>query len=186
MMKSILLNQIMFFSLLSILIMLINTIPSYYNLLHPLLLSLLLFLFISLSVINMGMSNNTHWFSYIIFLIMIGGMMIIFLYFTSFISNMNMIMTKSMMISLPLKLFLFIMFSMMVLKNFKYNFPWNNLFNEIISINFIMINNINYINYLYTLSKNWSMLISLMYLLMSLTFIVKMMINKKMSLRKMN
>nr|UJG45394.1 NADH dehydrogenase subunit 6 [Athripsodes cinereus] len=41
---------------------------------------------ISMSLI-IGMMNQTFWYSYILFLIIIGGLMILFLYMTSLISN---------------------------------------------------------------------------------------------------
>nr|AOY39432.1 NADH dehydrogenase subunit 6 [Disteniidae sp. BMNH 899837] len=72
---------------------------------HPLSLGTVLMLqTISVSLIT-GIMNFNFWFSYIVFLIMIGGMLILFLYMTSVASNekfkLSMTMTTTIMIIVP-------------------------------------------------------------------------------------
>jgi NADH-ubiquinone oxidoreductase chain 6 len=54
---------------------------------HPLLLSLLLIVLTLLVIINSYNSNNIMWFSFIICLIYLGGVLILFVYVSSFLPN---------------------------------------------------------------------------------------------------
>nr|AML26243.1 NADH dehydrogenase subunit 6 [Scydmaeninae sp. BMNH 1274313] len=54
---------------------------------HPLSISLMLIYYTIMSLIYIGYMLSNFWFSYIIFLIMIGGLMILFMYMTSIASN---------------------------------------------------------------------------------------------------
>nr|AXS66598.1 NADH dehydrogenase subunit 6 [Curculionoidea sp. 24 KM-2017] len=54
---------------------------------HPLSISILLFIQTILVSLISGVMNNNFWFSYILFLILIGGLMILFIYMTSIASN---------------------------------------------------------------------------------------------------
>nr|AXS65558.1 NADH dehydrogenase subunit 6 [Curculionoidea sp. 23 KM-2017] len=54
---------------------------------HPLSISIILFLQTILISLITGKLNNNFWFSYILFLILIGGLMILFIYMTSIASN---------------------------------------------------------------------------------------------------
>nr|AQD17646.1 NADH dehydrogenase subunit 6 [Callosobruchus chinensis]AST14950.1 NADH dehydrogenase subunit 6 [Callosobruchus chinensis]ATL15420.1 NADH dehydrogenase subunit 6 [Callosobruchus chinensis] len=54
---------------------------------HPLSMGLILLIQTILTTILSGINNFNYWFSYIIFLIMIGGMLILFIYMTSIASN---------------------------------------------------------------------------------------------------
>nr|YP_010264242.1 NADH dehydrogenase subunit 6 [Lucanus prometheus]UIN24754.1 NADH dehydrogenase subunit 6 [Lucanus prometheus] len=54
---------------------------------HPLSLGILLLSEVLLIVLAAGLSTPSYWFSYLMFLIMIGGMLVIFMYMTSVASN---------------------------------------------------------------------------------------------------
>nr|AML26663.1 NADH dehydrogenase subunit 6 [Ptiliidae sp. BMNH 1274724] len=54
---------------------------------HPLSMGMILIMQTLTITLIMGMMNNTYWFSYLLFLIMIGGMLILFMYMTSIMSN---------------------------------------------------------------------------------------------------
>nr|QVM79189.1 NADH dehydrogenase subunit 6 [Nepiodes costipennis multicarinatus] len=54
---------------------------------HPLSFGLTLLMQTTLISIFSGMTNYNYWFSYILFLIMVGGMLILFIYMTSIASN---------------------------------------------------------------------------------------------------
>nr|YP_010988658.1 NADH dehydrogenase subunit 6 [Allanaspides helonomus]WOR80950.1 NADH dehydrogenase subunit 6 [Allanaspides helonomus] len=54
---------------------------------HPLAMGLTLLLQTCLICISSGVSNLTFWFSYILFLIFLGGMLVLFIYMTSLASN---------------------------------------------------------------------------------------------------
>nr|WNX92440.1 NADH dehydrogenase subunit 6 [Morimospasma tuberculatum] len=70
--------MIMLTMMMAILFMLMN---------HPLSLGMILFLETILVSLMSGMLHYNYWFSYMIFLIMIGGMLVLFIYMTSVASN---------------------------------------------------------------------------------------------------
>nr|YP_010555738.1 NADH dehydrogenase subunit 6 [Eupelmus anpingensis]UYR45767.1 NADH dehydrogenase subunit 6 [Eupelmus anpingensis] len=163
-------------------------IPSYNYNFHPLFYGIILFLYTLFTLINMSLNFLNNWFSYITFLILIGGLMIIFLYFTSFISNMKISMKWSFLKMIPFKNFMFILF---IIINLIFNF---NQFmspmkiNEMNSYNFMILNlKENYFfSFIFIKNKNLNIIMCMIYLLICLTFIVKICIIKKFTLRKIN
>nr|AZL93461.1 NADH dehydrogenase subunit 6 [Prosevania sp. ZJUH_2016031] len=71
----------------NIILISILLIPLTKFLINPFYLSLTLLTFNFLVIFNMNMLINNFWFSYISFLILIGGLMILFMYFTSISPN---------------------------------------------------------------------------------------------------
>nr|QZI85934.1 NADH dehydrogenase subunit 6 [Aclees taiwanensis] len=137
-------------------------------LMHPLSMgSILLIQSIIISLIS-GFLYFNFWFGYILFLIMIGGMLVMFMYMTSIASNEKFYMSK--------KIFLFILI-MMSMNTFMFIFI-DNFFSNLIlsdSVNLLMSNKMNN----FTLMKmfnypNYLMMILLMiYLLLTLIAVVK-------------
>nr|AEG25317.1 NADH dehydrogenase subunit 6 [Philotrypesis pilosa] len=187
MMKFWMLYYINLMSMMLMINLIINSIPYQFNKIHPLIMMLILFFLLIMSSISLNIYFNNNWFSYIMFLMMIGGMMIIFMYFTSFISNMKISINWSMLINMPIKFIMMLMFLILFMKVKDTYFNWNNNYNEINSliINY-NINKINNIMYMYTYNKNFSTLICIIYLLICLTMIVKIMLFKTFTLRKIN
>nr|YP_010131044.1 NADH dehydrogenase subunit 6 [Metaphycus eriococci]QPZ53233.1 NADH dehydrogenase subunit 6 [Metaphycus eriococci] len=189
MMKSmnLLILFIISFSLINIMI---NSLISNYKMIHPLIMGTNLMLFNIFVSLNMSMFNNNNWFSYITFLIIVGGMMVLFLYFTSFIMNMNTSLKPNFLMNMNLKMMMILImmnFMLMFLNKFMI---WYNKNNEIISINSMMNMNLfnknYYIMYMYMYNKNIISILSILYLLLSLTLIVKMIMMNKYTLRKIN
>nr|YP_010976956.1 NADH dehydrogenase subunit 6 [Thaumaglossa rufocapillata]WNZ33699.1 NADH dehydrogenase subunit 6 [Thaumaglossa rufocapillata] len=54
---------------------------------HPLSMSLILILTALIIALTSGLKNSSFWYSYIMFLIMVGGILVIFIYMTSIASN---------------------------------------------------------------------------------------------------
>nr|UGY85186.1 NADH dehydrogenase subunit 6 [Pseudoglomeris magnifica] len=77
-----------------------------------------------------GMMSQFFWFSYTLFLVFLGGMLILFIYVTSLVSNETISMS-TMMIMIN-----FIMFLLLMLMNSS----WLNMIN-LESLNFLMMNN---------------------------------------------
>nr|AYR05327.1 NADH dehydrogenase subunit 6 [Coleoptera sp. ACP-2013] len=120
------------------------------------------------------------WYSYILFLIMIGGMLIMFIYMTSIASNEKFkLPNKNMLIFIGTSIMFFIMMIMLI----------DNYFNFISNKNYLNFNQfsfyknfslIKFFNY-----PNFQILILLMaYLLITLIAIVKIINKKKNSLRQ--
>nr|YP_010580147.1 NADH dehydrogenase subunit 6 [Trichogramma pretiosum]UZS90448.1 NADH dehydrogenase subunit 6 [Trichogramma pretiosum] len=190
MMKFITMYMIFMLLMSSSINLMINMISAYNKNLHPMIFGSMLLMMSIFSSLNINIFNDSPMFSFIMFLIVIGGMMILFLYFISFVSNMKMMMKWIYMKMIPIKLLLMIMLIliMLIYKNNLLNWFYmfnetNNLFN--INLNDLMTNNINCM-YMYLNMKMMPTIIMMIYLFMCLTLIVKMFINKKMSIRKMN
>nr|YP_010726240.1 NADH dehydrogenase subunit 6 [Gilpinia tabulaeformis]WDY84715.1 NADH dehydrogenase subunit 6 [Gilpinia tabulaeformis] len=99
-----------------ILIMLINTILMYL-MNTPFSMGLILLFQTFMISIMSGMMTLSFWYSYIIFLIILGSMLIIFIYISSLISNIKFMINKWMMMNL----FIIILISMLLINFNKIN-----------------------------------------------------------------
>nr|YP_002229162.1 NADH dehydrogenase subunit 6 [Polystoechotes punctata]ACH90011.1 NADH dehydrogenase subunit 6 [Polystoechotes punctata] len=139
---------------------------------HPLAMGLNLLIQTILISMICGFISSSYWFAYILFLIMLGGMLVLFIYVTSLASNE---LFSFSMNNFLFMIFLFIIMLMILLIND--NFIWLNENYEIINFN-SSINMTNFENEL-TLMKlynNPTMNITLMminYLFLTLIIIVK-------------
>nr|ARH54101.1 NADH dehydrogenase subunit 6 [Arachnobas tricolor] len=137
---------------------------------HPLSLGCILLTQAILIALASGYMFFNFWFSYILFLIMIGGMLVMFIYMTSIASNEKFKLPKFMTL-FCLLMFLTLSF-MMILKDNFYTYMLNIQFlsSHPMNINFSMNLSLNkYFNY-----PGMFILISLMiYLLLTLIAIVK-------------
>nr|WES13257.1 NADH dehydrogenase subunit 6 [Fenusa (Kaliofenusa) sp. 2 GYN-2022b] len=160
--------------------MLINSIM-FYSTKTPLSMGLMLMIQTLMIVINSGMMSFNFWYSYIMFLIMIGGMLILFIYISSLSSNMKFILEKK---NLYFYLLLMIITSMIIFNlkmNNNFNIDIMNLYNFEIEQNFLLKMSMNK---LYNKPTNLLMTMLINYLLLML-FIVTQIINIKMGpLRK--
>nr|YP_009158937.1 NADH dehydrogenase subunit 6 [Aegorhinus superciliosus]AHG32670.1 NADH dehydrogenase subunit 6 [Aegorhinus superciliosus] len=80
---------------------------------HPLSFGLIIILQTTSIALSSGLLNFNFWFSYILFLIMIGGMMILFIYMTSIASNEKFTFSKKLTLLGMLSLMLLILLMMM-------------------------------------------------------------------------
>nr|QRW36407.1 NADH dehydrogenase subunit 6 [Sanfilippodytes adelardi] len=71
---------------------------------HPMSMGLILMFQSIIITMLSGMFSYSFWFSYILFLIMIGGMLILFMYMTSLASNEKFKFSKSLLIIIPFML----------------------------------------------------------------------------------
>nr|YP_010547163.1 NADH dehydrogenase subunit 6 [Orientabia sinica]UYK52050.1 NADH dehydrogenase subunit 6 [Orientabia sinica] len=144
----------------------------------PLPMGLILLLQTTLISLNSGISSFTFFFSYILFMILLGGMLVLFIYISSLTPNMKFKFNKKIFI------FMFMMLIMMILMMFYFN----------INLNFNMMN-YNLMmeqNYLLKLSlkkmfnypNNLIMLLMINYLLITLFIVVKIININKGPLRK--
>nr|YP_010257212.1 NADH dehydrogenase subunit 6 [Teratura megafurcula]QVM19036.1 NADH dehydrogenase subunit 6 [Teratura megafurcula] len=68
---------------------------------HPLAMTLIIILQTLIVALTTGMMSSTFWFSYILFLVFLGGMLVLFIYITTLASNeLFSIPTKSLIITL--------------------------------------------------------------------------------------
>nr|AMW67953.1 NADH dehydrogenase subunit 6 [Stenobiella sp. YW-2016] len=150
-------------------------------------LSMGLNLMIQTIIISMicGMMNYTYWFSYILFLIMIGGMLVLFIYVTSLASNELFIFNSKNFINMILMFMMTFFIYYLIKENNTYI---NNKY-DMLNLNKLNLMNENNSFNLIKLYNNPTMNITLMminYLLLTLVIVVKITNINYGSLRKSN
>nr|AZL93383.1 NADH dehydrogenase subunit 6 [Pimpla luctuosa] len=132
--------------LLNFLMLMILSLPSKFNKFNPINLTLLLIMLTILISLKLNMMINS-WSSYIIFLIMIGGLMIIFMYIMSLANNELFSFNFKYMILNSIKFLPLMIFFLMMMKLYFYwnnNFIWYNYLNLNFNLNFYEIYHSNY------------------------------------------
>nr|YP_009935693.1 NADH dehydrogenase subunit 6 [Macrosoma conifera]QNS38636.1 NADH dehydrogenase subunit 6 [Macrosoma conifera] len=159
---------------LSMMIMMISIFMYFMN--HPLSLGLMIMIQTFLTCLLSGMLINTYWFSYILFLIFIGGLLVLFIYVSSIASNEKFKISIFNNIMLTMMIFFICVFSSFFFinklnwMNFSLNYEMNKFFNM-----FLFFNNENKINLskLYNKQTYLMMMMMMIYLFISLVAIVK-------------
>nr|AMW67811.1 NADH dehydrogenase subunit 6 [Sisyra nigra] len=145
---------------------------NFFYLNHPLAAGLMLILQTIMLSLLCGLLSSTYWFSYILFLVMLGGMLILFIYMTSIASN------ELIKFSMNKFLTMILIFSMIILMSYyidNYFFLNNNMEMSMINHNLYFMNSENQMN-LMKLYNNPTMNITLMmitYLLLTFIIIIK-------------
>uniref|UniRef100_A0AAU6QFQ0 NADH-ubiquinone oxidoreductase chain 6 n=1 Tax=Nepsalus decorosus TaxID=2950595 RepID=A0AAU6QFQ0_9NEOP len=137
---------------------------------HPLAMGLTLLLQTIIISLTCGLYTYTYWFAYILFLIMLGGMLVLFIYVTSLASNelfsfsiLN-LMLSILLLSITMMIIFFMDKTMLLLNNMEMmKFYTNNLFME---------NELS-LNKLYNNPTTNITLMMMNYLLLTLIVIVK-------------
>nr|QRW36316.1 NADH dehydrogenase subunit 6 [Hydroporus brevis] len=141
---------------------------------HPMSMGLILMIQTILIVLISGLYTYTFWFSYILFLIMIGGMLILFMYMTSLASNEKFKISKNiiMMMIILIMFFIILLFfnDYMPMEYFQKNS------NILMSLNNMMLLKNENLSSLYALYNHPNFLINILminYLLITLIAVVK-------------
>nr|YP_010239096.1 NADH dehydrogenase subunit 6 [Senotainia albifrons]QTF74343.1 NADH dehydrogenase subunit 6 [Senotainia albifrons] len=142
------------------------------NMKHPLAMGLTLLIQTTFICLMTGTISKSFWFSYILFIVFLGGMLVLFIYVTSLASNeMFTFSTKLMTLSIII-LLLSMSFMLILDKNFLIQFM--NLEMKPISYmnSFIMENSLS-LNKLYNSPNNLMTILLMNYLLITLIVVVK-------------
>nr|WKU84038.1 NADH dehydrogenase subunit 6 [Ocyptamus dimidiatus] len=140
---------------------------------HPLSMGMMLLIQTVMICCFSGLMTKTFWFSYILFLIFVGGMLVLFIYVTSLASNE--------MFTMSMKMIFFMVITMIIMMIFmiyldKMIIMFNSMNNEMTSIsklnNYIMENTLN-LNKLYNYPTNIITILLINYLLITLIATVK-------------
>nr|QNE85593.1 NADH dehydrogenase subunit 6 [Chrysotimus molliculus] len=153
---------------------------------HPLAMGLMLLVQTLLMCLASGIMSKTFWFSYILFLVFLGGMLVLFIYVTSLASNE--------MFSMSMNSIMFFMFIIIIMMlsiymldlNFINPFNENNEMNQLINHNSFIKENSLMLEKIYNYPTNYMTLILINYLLITLIAIVKITNIFYGPLRKMN
>nr|YP_010693838.1 NADH dehydrogenase subunit 6 [Tachina lateromaculata]WCD42068.1 NADH dehydrogenase subunit 6 [Tachina lateromaculata] len=142
------------------------------NMKHPLAMGLILLIQTTLISLTSGLMSKTFWFSYILFLVFIGGMLVLFIYVTSLASNeMFSFSIKLMMISM---LIIFMMMTSMYFVDKNLLMQYKNLeMNSIYNMNSYIMENSLSLNKLYNYPTNIMTILLMNYLLITLIAVVK-------------
>ena len=143
------------------------------NIIHPLAIGLTLLIQTLLICLITGLITKSFWFSYILFLIFLGGILVLFIYVTSLASNeIFSISIKLIIISLVI-LFTIAIIGLIIDNNLFINWINNNDIESIYNINsYIKENSLN-LNKLYNFPTNLITIILINYLLITLVAVVK-------------
>nr|QXE46440.1 NADH dehydrogenase subunit 6 [Cephalcia infumata] len=156
---------------------------------HPLSMMIIIIIYTINICMMVGLINKTFWFSYILFLIMLGGMMILFMYMTNLISNKIIKFNFLMFIMFLLILMFMNMIFIYIYNDYYLNFYLNMNNKEMIKLNYNLLMNFElnmYINKIFMTNYNYISLMLISYLFINLIAIVKIINIKKGPLRIIN
>nr|AMP43739.1 NADH dehydrogenase subunit 6 [Heleodromia immaculata] len=140
---------------------------------HPLAMGMMLLIQTTLICLITGLLTKTFWFAYILFLIFIGGMLVLFIYVASLASNEMFSMSIKLMISMMILILMFLIIIYMCDKTILFSFFSNNEMTTIYNLNsFMPENSINLIK-MYNYPTNLITLLLMNYLLITLIAVVK-------------
>nr|QUB02918.1 NADH dehydrogenase subunit 6 [Polypedilum unifascium] len=148
----------------------------FFSMSHPLSMGLLLMIQTLMIVIFSGLMTKTFWFSYSLFLIFLGGMLILFMYMTSIASNEQ--------FKLKINLFMLVFYSsffiliLMMIFLFSQKLLFFNKIQNLENMNMIMmkslnIENIFMLNKMYNFPMNLITILLINYLFLTLIATVK-------------
>nr|AVN67785.1 NADH dehydrogenase subunit 6 [Periplaneta brunnea] len=164
-----------------ILIMMLTTSMIFTQMNHPLAMGLMLLIQTAIMCMMSGMLSQSFWFSYVLFLIFLGGMLVLFIYVTSLASNeMFHLSMKMMMMTIMITIMLLLLFNNM-----------NQMINNMeITIHEYMYNTenemMNSLTKLYNQPTNLITIMLASYLFLTLIAVVKITNISKGPLRQMN
>nr|AII02447.1 NADH dehydrogenase subunit 6 [Stigmella roborella] len=162
----------MFKLMISFMLMIFSNIMYFLN--NPLSMGLMILLQTLLTCLLSGMLMNTYWFSYILFLTFLGGLLVLFIYVSSISSNEMFKFSMNLNIITMMTIIMSLIMSIYYMNNlFWMNFSFNMEMKPFLE-NFLFFNNENKINMnkLYN-DMNFMMYMLIIYLLISLIAIVK-------------
>nr|YP_009271743.1 NADH dehydrogenase subunit 6 [Osmoderma opicum]ANY28001.1 NADH dehydrogenase subunit 6 [Osmoderma caeleste] len=134
---------------------------------HPLSMGLILMIQTIIVTLSMGLFNLNFWYSYILFLVMIGGMLVLFIYMTSVASNEKFSFSLKSKMTLML-LFILIIMTIPLLDSYMINI--NNIYEDSINNSVHPLTSLNkFLNY----PMMMILILMIIYLLITLIAVVK-------------
>lgn len=132
-------NFYLIFFIFNVILFFLIIIPSNLVKFHPLILSLILTLYVIVLRLYINLLGNNYWYSYLLFLVIIGGLIILFIYFTRIASNELINFNKSYLLYFFIKIILFLfLFLIYLLSSNKILFVNN--FLDIYSVDYLIMN----------------------------------------------
>lgn len=122
--------------------------------------------------ISIGLINKTFWFSYVLFIIFIGGILIIFIYITTLSSNEKFLISIK-FINLFILIIIIIIIYFLIFDLNYINFILNYEINLFKNLNIFLNEDSLNLNKLYSYPTNFSTIFIIIYLFLTLIVIVK-------------
>lgn len=116
---------------------------------------------------------KSFWFSYVLFLIFLGGILVLFIYVTSLASNEIFNFSIKLIIIILIRFILFYIILYFIDKNLIINYIINNENENILIIKSYLIENSLILNKLYNFPINFITIILIIYLFLTLIAVVK-------------
>nr|YP_009182965.1 NADH dehydrogenase subunit 6 [Drosophila formosana]AAF77380.1 NADH dehydrogenase subunit 6 [Drosophila simulans]AAF77391.1 NADH dehydrogenase subunit 6 [Drosophila simulans]AAF77405.1 NADH dehydrogenase subunit 6 [Drosophila simulans]AAF77418.1 NADH dehydrogenase subunit 6 [Drosophila simulans]AAF77431.1 NADH dehydrogenase subunit 6 [Drosophila simulans] len=159
--------QLMLYSLI------ITTSIIFLNMIHPLALGLTLLIQTIFVCMLTGLMTKSFWYSYILFLIFLGGMLVLFIYVTSLASNEMFNLSIKLTVFSSFILIFMLILSFIIDKTSSSLFLMNNDMQSIINMNSYFMENSLSLNKLYNFPTNFITILLMNYLLITLIVVVK-------------
>nr|YP_010261484.1 NADH dehydrogenase subunit 6 [Haltichella nipponensis]UIB40566.1 NADH dehydrogenase subunit 6 [Haltichella nipponensis] len=155
---------------------------------NPMMFMIILLMFVNISSLNFSNYYYLNLYSFLMYLIIIGGMMIIFMYFISTMNNVKMSINFYSMIMNLTKFILMIISSSLFINKLNYFISYPLKFNLNSMMDYLNLNKLNsyFMNNIYLDDYYWTTMMMMIYLMYVMIFISKMFMVKKKSIRKMN
>nr|YP_010248514.1 NADH dehydrogenase subunit 6 [Turanogryllus eous]QTK22278.1 NADH dehydrogenase subunit 6 [Turanogryllus eous] len=158
----------MFLTMTLMIMMLINM--TFSMMIHPLMITLLIIVQTLMICTITGPNSHSFWFSYILFMIFLGGMLVLFIYITSLASNEVFQMPIKIIMMSSLMVFLLMLLSPMTSHMMNYH---TNKFDYMENNNNLMSMELYNLNQLYNYPNATLTIMTILYLLITLIAIVK-------------
>nr|YP_004935228.1 NADH dehydrogenase subunit 6 [Protoplasa fitchii]AET13053.1 NADH dehydrogenase subunit 6 [Protoplasa fitchii] len=140
---------------------------------HPLAMGLILLIQTFFVCLITGLLSKSFWFSYILFLTFLGGMLILFIYITSLASNEMFSLSMNILLII-FSMFMMIFFIFMILDKMILIYFFSNLeMMSILNLNSFLNENALNLNKLYNFPMNMITILLINYLFLTLIAIVK-------------
>nr|WLR81282.1 NADH dehydrogenase subunit 6 [Dercas lycorias] len=141
---------------------------------HPLAMGLFILTQTLFTSLFIGMFLNTYWFSYILFLVFMGGLLVLFIYVASIASNELMNIPMFMKMIIMMIIFMSIMILIFYYKNINLlNLFFNNEMNNINSLFFFFNENKINLSKLYNKQTYFLTMMLIIYLFITLIVVIK-------------
>nr|YP_009045335.1 NADH dehydrogenase subunit 6 [Abrota ganga]AHA03686.1 NADH dehydrogenase subunit 6 [Abrota ganga] len=142
---------------------------------HPLSMGLMVLIQTFLTCIISGMLINTYWFSYILFLIFLGGLLVLFIYVSSVASNELFKFSYMNKVMFMIYIFLILSISFFFQNNLKWlNLSFNDEMNNFFNLFLFFNNEYNFnLSKLYNKQTYFLMIMMIIYLFITLVAVVK-------------
>nr|YP_010981214.1 NADH dehydrogenase subunit 6 [Lispe neimongola]WOE90344.1 NADH dehydrogenase subunit 6 [Lispe neimongola] len=145
----------------------------FFYMIHPLAMGFTLLIQTFLICLITGLMNKSFWFSYILFLIFLGGMLVLFIYVTSLASNEMFSLSMKLTIFSFIILFMSMLISFFIDHNMITNWFMNNEMISLTNLYSYFTENSLSLNKLYNYPTNFITIMLMNYLLITLIAVVK-------------